>query len=84
VNVAGTVGKECKKFMELTANESFKQAPSLHLNFLYDFLKLLFCNVKRPFKLYENCVTWISLAHTLVSIDECELSDLINKLKNDL
>lgn len=80
INEAGIVGQECKKFIEFTATESFIQAPHLHLSYLYDFIKLLFCNVKRPFNLYESCVTWIGIAHTTVNQENTELQVLITCL----
>lgn len=80
MNEADTFVQECKKFVEFTATNVFIQAPHLHLTYLYNFLKLLFRNVKRPFKLYENCVTWISIAHITLCQEGTELSDIVGCL----
>lgn len=42
----------------------------LHLDYLNSFVRLLFRNVKRPFFLYEECLTMIDLAHMLLIVSE--------------
>lgn len=63
------VSTECEKFREF----SKKVDPvnyHLHLNYLYSFIKLLFENVKRPFALYEACLSMICKAHILSRKDK--------------
>lgn len=56
---------ECEKFINFK-NEIDPLDYIHHLNYLNSFVKLLFKNVKRPFSLYEECLTMIDLAHILL------------------
>lgn len=58
---------ECNKFIEFrmkTGPNEFHH----HLNYLYHFNKFMFANVKRPFKLYEECLSMITTAHNYYSV----------------
>lgn len=60
--MADIIISECTKFLEFketTEPDDFHK----HLNYLYSFNKLIFTNVKRPFKLYENCLAMLCVAH---------------------
>eukprot|EP00102_Acyrthosiphon_pisum_P016155 XP_008187004.2 PREDICTED: SET and MYND domain-containing protein 4-like [Acyrthosiphon pisum] len=61
--MADTVIKECKRFEDFIENVGYDEFHR-HLDYLYGFIKLLFTNVKRPFRLYENCLRIIIHAHT--------------------
>lgn len=70
--MADIVTQEIKKFLEF--KEKVNQDDyHKHLHYLYSFNKFMFANVKRPFKLYEDCLTMISIAHILLSHHESSL-----------
>lgn len=59
-----TVASECIKFVEFSELVEPKDHVQ-HLNYLYSFIKLLYANVRRPFRLYEDCLKMISNAHSI-------------------
>jgi len=59
-----TVAFECIKFVEFSKIVEPKDHFQ-HLNYLYSFIKLLYVNVKRPFRIYEDCLKMISNAHSI-------------------
>lgn len=74
--MADVVISECKKFIKFkqtTVPDDFHK----HLNYLYSFNKFIFANVKRPFKLYEDCVSMIITAHIYPSSNDLGLSSQI-------
>ncbi|XP_050436187.1 SET and MYND domain-containing protein 4-like [Adelges cooleyi] len=62
-NLASTLTTECAKYEEFSASVRAKDVVP-HLNYLYNFLKLIHVNVKRPFSLYEHCVALILHVYT--------------------
>lgn len=64
--MAKTLEIECKKFEKCFLSVNVTMGDVLNkMNYLHDFLKLLFYNVKRPFLLYEVCLKMIIDAHLL-------------------
>lgn len=61
--MADTVIKECKRF-EKFLNTVDRADYHLHLDYLNGFLKLLFTNVKLPFKKYYECLNVIDHIYT--------------------
>jgi len=61
--MADTVIKECKCFDKFLDNVD-RADHHLHIDYLYGFLKLLFTNVKPPFKKYYECLTVIDHTYT--------------------
>lgn len=66
--MADAVILECNKFIafqERTRPNEYQH----HLNYLYRFNKFMFANVKRPYVLYEICLSMLSTAHSYYSLD---------------
>ncbi|VVC30174.1 Zinc finger, MYND-type,Tetratricopeptide-like helical domain,SET domain [Cinara cedri] len=63
-NMAYIVSLECKKFLEFqnTVAKETNFHEEEHLTYLINFAKFLFINVKRPFKLYEDCIDMLFVA----------------------
>lgn len=68
-NIANLLLSECEKFIKFK-NDTSPENYHHHLNYLYSFVKLLFKNVRRPFALYEECLSMINNVHILVDYDE--------------
>lgn len=73
-----TVMAECNEFNKRIQNKNFDELHR-HLNYLYCFNKFMYANVKRPFKLYEECLSMLYLAHIHPSMNDHNLSSFIFK-----
>jgi len=72
MSLVDTISLECSKFLEYL-NKVKSEDSVYHLDYLYNFAKFLSANVKRPFRLYEDCIREISRVHIL-KCDDLEYS----------
>lgn len=73
--MADTLSSECLKFINFKKTATLEDCDR-NIRYLYSFAKFLLSNVKRPFELYEDCVSMICKAHIVV--DNGDLNDHLN------